>query len=140
MAQPNTDSFPTIALTYPFSSINILRNQNEVRETITGSNIYLTCNHVMTRSNHNVFYQPGTRHSYLTCWAYKDLKVTVAELDAPTSAEKASPAKLAANALGLTLADLSAAQKRELRQSGGVLVEKVQGPAARCRPRAGRAS
>ena len=69
--------------------------------------------------------------------AYKDLKVTVAELDAPTSAEKASPAKLAANALGLTLADLSAAQKRELRQSGGVLVEKVQGPAARAGLRPG---
>jgi serine protease Do len=69
--------------------------------------------------------------------AYKDLKVAVAELDAPTTAEKSGAAKLAANALGLTLTDLSAAQKRELRQSGGVLVEKVQGPAARAGLRPG---
>ncbi|TXI93900.1 MAG: DegQ family serine endoprotease [Aquabacterium sp.] len=70
--------------------------------------------------------------------AYKDLKVTVAELDAPTStAAKSAPAKLAANALGLSLVDLNAAQKRELRQSGGVLVEKVQGPAARAGLRPG---
>ena len=70
--------------------------------------------------------------------AYKDLKVTVAELDAPTStATKSAPAKLAANALGLSLVDLNAAQKRELRQSGGVLVEKVQGPAARAGLRPG---
>ena len=70
--------------------------------------------------------------------AYKDLKVTVAELDAPsTAAAKSAPAKLAANALGLSLVDLSAAQKRELRQSGGVLVEKVQGPAARAGLRPG---
>ena len=70
--------------------------------------------------------------------AYKDLKVTVAELDAPTStAAKSAPTKLAANALGLSLVDLNAAQKRELRQSGGVLVEKVQGPAARAGLRPG---
>ena len=70
--------------------------------------------------------------------AYKDLKVTVAELDAPTStAAKSAPAKLAANALGLSLVDLNAAQKRELRQSGGVLVEKVQAPAARAGLRPG---
>ena len=70
--------------------------------------------------------------------AYKDLKVTVAELDAPTStAAKSAPAKLAANALGLSLVDLNAAQKRELRQSGGVLVEKVHGPAARAGLRPG---
>jgi serine protease Do len=70
--------------------------------------------------------------------AYKELKVTVAELDAPgTTAAKSAPAKLAANALGLSLVDLNAAQKRELRQSGGVLVEKVQGPAARAGLRPG---
>ena len=64
--------------------------------------------------------------------------MTVAELDAPTStAAKSAPAKLAANALGLSLVDLNAAQKRELRQSGGVLVEKVQGPAARAGLRPG---
>ena len=38
---------------------------------------------------------------------------------------------------GLSLVDLNAAQKRELRQSGGVLVEKVQGPAARAGLRPG---
>ena len=41
--------------------------------------------------------------------------------------EKAS----AANVLGLKLSDLTADQKRELRQNGGVVVEGVEGPAAR---------
>lgn len=70
--------------------------------------------------------------------AYKDLKVTVADLDAATAAAaKAAPAKLAANALGLSLMDLNAAQKRELGQNDGVLIEKAQGPAARAGLRPG---
>ncbi|MBP9062582.1 MAG: DegQ family serine endoprotease [Aquabacterium sp.] len=84
--------------------------------------------------------KPGTTSSLQVFrrGTYKDLKVTVAELDAPASAAaQSASAKLAANALGLTLSDLSAVQKRELRQSGGVLVEKVQGPAARAGLRPG---
>lgn len=69
--------------------------------------------------------------------AYKDLKVTVADLDVSPIGDKATPAKLTSDVLGLTLSDLNAAQKRELRQSGGVLVEKAQGPAARAGLRQG---
>jgi len=71
---------------------------------------------------------------------YKELSITVGEMDAPqTKAEKeaAKPAKVAASALGLSVTDLSAEQKRELRQNGGVLVESAQGPAARAGLRPG---
>jgi serine protease Do len=71
--------------------------------------------------------------------SYKDLSVTVAELDTKEKkAEAPTPAaKLAASALGLNVADLTAEQKRELKQTGGVLVEAVDGPAARAGLRAG---
>lgn len=74
--------------------------------------------------------------------SYKNLTVTVAELDAPKPKGKgegqgAAPAKLASSLLGLSLSDLNAEQKRELKQSGGVLVEKAEGPAARAGLRAG---
>lgn len=86
--------------------------------------------------------KPGTTSSLQVFrrGSYKDLKVTVAELDAPATGAtgKAAPGKLASNALGLTLKDLNAAQKRELGQSaGGVLVEAAQGPAARAGLRQG---
>ena len=67
--------------------------------------------------------------------AYKDLTVNVVELDAPKTqaeaAKSAQPAEaaLAKSALGLTLSDLTAEQKRELRVPGGVLVRGVAGPA-----------
>ena len=83
-----------------------------------------------TKANLQVFRRGG----------YKDLSITVAEMDAPkTKAEQeaAKPAKVAAAALGLSVIDLSAEQKRELKQSGGVLVEDAQGPAARAGLRAG---
>jgi serine protease Do len=71
--------------------------------------------------------------------AYKDLSVTVAELDTKEKKAEApaAAAKLAASALGLNVADLTAEQKRELKQAGGVLVESVDGPAARAGLRAG---
>jgi serine protease Do len=67
--------------------------------------------------------------------AYKDLSVHVVELDGPKpQAESGKPAQpaeaaLAKSSLGLTLSDLSAEQKRELRVPGGVLVRGVEGPA-----------
>jgi serine protease Do len=86
--------------------------------------------------------KPGTKTSIQVFrrGAYKDLSITVAELDAPKGkGEKAEKveAKLAASALGLRIVDLTAEQKRELKQSGGVLVEGVDGPAARAGLRPG---
>ncbi len=84
--------------------------------------------------------KPGTKSTIQVFrrGAYKELGVTVAELDTNKAAkgEGATPDakkdKAAAIAsLGLKLNDLSADQKRELRQTGGVLVEAVDGPAAR---------
>lgn len=73
--------------------------------------------------------------------AYKDLSLTVVELDAdkPKAAvvAKAEGAKLAATALGLTLSDLSAQQKQELKLTGGALVDAVEGPSARAGLRPG---
>lgn len=66
--------------------------------------------------------------------AYKELGVSVVELDGDKPKAEAAPAKsskLASAALGLKLADLSASQKRELKVNGGVVVEGVDGPAAR---------
>ena len=71
----------------------------------------------------------------------KDLSVTVAELEAERPARRAAAEPGAApatkSALGLTVADLSDAQKRELRLRGGVRVEAVDGPAARAGIREG---
>ncbi len=78
--------------------------------------------------------------------SYKDLTVTVAELDsskakgkADADTDAAPSAKLAssASALGLSVSDLNAEQKRELKQSGGVWVEAVDGPAAKAGLRPG---
>jgi len=68
----------------------------------------------------------------------KDLTVTVAELEPevaqrkPAAAEPAKPqASAAAQGLGLTLADLTAAQKKSLDLKGGVKVVAAEGAAAR---------
>jgi len=81
--------------------------------------------------------KPGTKSTIQVFrrGAYKDLSVTVAELEGPKAKGEATPElkkdKAAAIAsLGLKLSDLNAEQKRELRQSG-VLVEAADGPAAR---------
>ncbi|CAM2178658.1 putative periplasmic serine endoprotease DegP-like [Paraburkholderia sacchari] len=82
--------------------------------------------------------KPGTR-STITIWrkgATRDLPITVAEVqsDKSTKADQRKapePKPRAANALGLTVTDLSADQMSQLKIKGGVMVESVDGPAAR---------
>ena len=75
--------------------------------------------------------------------ATRDLSLTVAEFEAdrPTrragAPEPGSSAPVAKAILGLTVSDLTEAQKRELRIRGGVKVEAVDGPAARAGLREG---
>ncbi len=62
----------------------------------------------------------------------KDIGVTVAEFEADRPARRASDpasAPVQKSALGLSVADLSDAQKREMRLRGGVRVEAVDGAA-----------
>ncbi|MFZ6765985.1 DegQ family serine endoprotease [Undibacterium sp. Di26W] len=86
--------------------------------------------------------KPGGKAT-VTVWrkgGAKDIVITVAEADAEkapaakTSKQKAEPA---ANVFGLTVADLSDAQKRESQFSGGVILESVDGGAARAGLQAG---
>ncbi len=88
--------------------------------------------------------KPGTKSTLQVFrrGAYKELTVTVGEMDTPKAKaeadkDEAAPRLASAAALGLSVSDLSAAQKRELRQTGGVLVDEAQGPAARAGLRAG---
>jgi serine protease Do len=71
----------------------------------------------------------------------KDITVTVAEFegDRPAQRSSAPPASapLAKSAFGLTVSDLTEAQKRELRLRGGVRVEAVDGAAAKAGLREG---
>ena len=75
--------------------------------------------------------------------ATRDLSLTVAEFEADRPARRAgapepgSSAPVAKAILGLTVSDLTEAQKRELRIRGGVKVEAVDGPAARAGLREG---
>lgn len=78
--------------------------------------------------------KPGSK-STLTVFrrgAHKDLTLTIAEVEPE---EKVAAAKekssSAAQHLGLTVADLSAAQKKELKLKGGVRVVSAEGAAAR---------
>ena len=86
--------------------------------------------------------KPGTKVSLQVFrrGGHKDLTVTVAEIEAEKSARSPSePASssVAKAALGLTVADISDAQKKELRIRGGVRVESVDGAAARAGLREG---
>jgi serine protease Do len=79
--------------------------------------------------------KPGSRSTIQVFrrGSYKDLSVTVVQLEGEKTAE-ASPAgksesKLASAALGLSLTDLTADKKRELKINAGVLVSEVDGPA-----------
>lgn len=86
--------------------------------------------------------KPGTKATVQVFrrGAHKELSIDVASMDAPVakdSREPNKPAKVAASALGLSVMDLSPAQRSELRQNGGVLVEAAQGPAARAGLRPG---
>jgi serine protease Do len=84
--------------------------------------------------------KPGNR-SRLTVFRrgnQQDLSVTVAELEPASqeartnaSPESAPPTSAAGAPLGLSLAELTAAEKKELNLPGGVRITKVEGPAAR---------
>ena len=73
----------------------------------------------------------------------RDIAVTVAEFEADRPVRRASaepggaPAPVAKSVLGMSVADLSDAQKKELRVRGGVRVEAVDGVAARAGLREG---
>ena len=74
--------------------------------------------------------------------ATRDLSVTVIEFEPerPTrraQAEPSSAPQVAKSALGLTVSDLTEAQKKDLRVKGGVRVDAVDGPAARAGLREG---
>jgi serine protease Do len=74
--------------------------------------------------------------------ATRDVQVTVAELEAerPTRRAQAEPGASAPpgkSALGLTVAELTEAQKRELKIKNGVRVESAEGAAARAGVRDG---
>ena len=79
--------------------------------------------------------------------SYKDLSVNVVEMEAdklqvaaigkPGKDNKPAEAALAKSVLGLTVIELNAEQKRELKVQGGVLVQDVEGPAASAGLKAG---
>ena len=87
--------------------------------------------------------KPGTKTSLQVFrrGGYRDLSVTVVEFEADRSTRtgerenKAPPATV--SSLGLTVADLTDAQKRELKVKSGVRVESVEGGAARAGIREG---
>lgn len=77
--------------------------------------------------------KPGTKAT-VTIWrkgAARDVSITVAEMEPEKTAQKADKKakKEQSSILGLTVTDLSDAQKKDL-PSGGVVVESVDGPAA----------
>ena len=88
--------------------------------------------------------RPGTR-STLTVWrrgAQRELSIVVGEFEpdrpvAQASSSEKPSAAVAVSILGLTLADLSDAQKRELKIRGGVRVESATEAAARAGLREG---
>ena len=89
--------------------------------------------------------KPGTR-STLTVFrrgASKDLTVVIAELEAEKPARKASaaepkaPAAGPALAMGLSVSEVTDAQKKELKIKGGVKVDTADGAAARAGLREG---
>jgi serine protease Do len=80
--------------------------------------------------------KPGTKAT-VTVWrkgASRDIALTIAELEPEKTARKddrKSKPEQQANALGLVVSDLNDAQRKELKVDGGVIVESVDGPAAR---------
>jgi serine protease Do len=73
--------------------------------------------------------------------AYRELSVTVAEVEPERAARRAgerdAKPPVAAGTLGLAVADLTESQKRELKLKGGVRVEAADGAAARAGVREG---
>lgn len=86
--------------------------------------------------------KPGTR-SIVTVWrkgAMRDLSLTITELEQEKVAakvEKKAKVEQVANTLGLIVGDLTAAQVKELKIDGGVIVESAEGSAARAGLRTG---
>ena len=86
--------------------------------------------------------KPGTKAS-ISIWrngAIREMSVTVAEVAAEKAAqktEKKAKKEQAANSIGITVSDLSDAQKKELHVNSGVVVETVAGPADRAGLQAG---
>lgn len=86
--------------------------------------------------------KPGTR-SIVTVWrkgAMRDLSLTITELEQEKVAakvEKKTKVEQVANTLGLIVSDLTAAQVKELKIDGGVIVESAEGSAARAGLRTG---
>lgn len=90
--------------------------------------------------------KPGSKSS-MTVFrrgSQRELAVTVAELEPEQPQRRAASPEVpkpqvanAAKALGLVVAELSAAQKKELGVKGGVLVQSTDGPAARAGLREG---
>lgn len=87
--------------------------------------------------------KPGTRAA-MTVWrkgATREVPITVAEMDSEKAVvkreEKKAKPEAAANSLGLVVSDLSDVQRKELKLDGGVVVDSVEGPAARAGLRAG---
>jgi serine protease Do len=87
--------------------------------------------------------KPGTKATLQVFrrGAYRDITVTVAELepDTPTRTAQAEPGASAPSksALGLTVSELTDPQKRELKVRGGVKVDAVEGAAGRAGLREG---
>ena len=91
--------------------------------------------------------KPGTKSTLqvLRRGATRDLNVTVAELEPEArpvaqrgkADPKAPPASTQVASLGLTVADLTAEQRKELKLKGGVLIQSAEGPAARAGVREG---
>ncbi|RZL11677.1 MAG: DegQ family serine endoprotease [Rubrivivax sp.] len=82
--------------------------------------------------------KPGTKSTLQVFrrGSTKDLSVTVVELESDKPKAEAAPgakseSKLASSVLGLSLVDLTAQQKRDLKISNGVGVTDVDGPAER---------
>jgi serine protease Do len=92
--------------------------------------------------------RPGSKVP-VTVWrkgAARDLSLTVAEMQQETTAQSSNPrgqapgaqgGAVAANALGLAVSDLSDERKTQLRIKSGVLVDAVDGAAARAGLRTG---
>lgn len=86
--------------------------------------------------------KPGV-HTTIQLWrkgALRDVKVVVTEQEGDVDAKKdknVKPESASINMLGLTVTNLSEAQKREFKLSGGVVVTAVEGTAARARLRPG---
>lgn len=87
--------------------------------------------------------KPGTG-STVTIWrkgAKRDLNMTVAEMEPESKALKAKDGKPKpvppTNTLGLGVTEIPEAQRRQLHLEGGVLVDNVDGPAARAGLRPG---